>query len=140
MSFQCPIDIAFTPRGGAASTLVPTDGWLGQLPELAAEQGLFENDGALTENSFFRPLGGATVSFKLIVEFDESTLLAAQNAFLSTDLPASGVLSFIADGWRCDFKAAIFDATPDLPGDTGKATLTRTLEILSGLPNYQIIS
>lgn len=139
MSYQCPIEIAFTPRGGSPVTLLAADGWLGDLPELAGEQSLFEADGVLTQEGFFRPLGGATVSFKLVIESDKSTLLAAQNAFIGNTLQASGTLSFIATDWRCDFQASILDTTPELPGDTGAPTLTKTLTIACGLPNYQIL-
>lgn len=141
MTYQCPIAIEFTPRGGSGSVivLVPADGWLSELPQFEASQQLYEADGVLLAEAFFRPLGGATVVFALAVEIDESTRLAAQNAFLANSLPASGELSFIATGWRCDFaQASISDVTPGLPSGTPAATHTRTLQVTTGLPAYSL--
>lgn len=135
MSHQCPILIEFTPRGGAAVALVPADGWLAELPQFAAEQQLYEADGVMLAEAFFRPLGGATVSFTLAIETDEATRLAAQNAFRAATLPGSGVLSFIAATWRCDFPQAVLsEVTPGLPSGTPAATHTRTYQVTCGLP------
>jgi len=140
MSYQCPIQIEFTPRGGSSAVLVAAGGWLAELPQIAAEQQLYEAEGVLLADGFFRPLGSAVVSFTLAIETDEATRLAAQNAFSAVALQGSGGLSFIAETWRCDFpQAVISEITPALPSGTPAATLVRSLQITCGLPAYSLI-
>lgn len=136
MSYQSLIAIVFTPRGGSPTTLVEADGWLEVLPEFEASQRLRESDGVILAQSFFRPLGGATVSFQLGIETDEVTRLAAQNAFLGVSLSGSGELAFVADAWTATFEHAVLaDVTPSLPAGTGAPTLVRKYQVTaSGIP------
>ena len=134
MSAQVPFSIVFTPRGGAADTLVAGDGWLDKLPDFAGEQVVFDAPGMATVNEHFRPMGGATVSFELGIERDEATLLAAQIEMLDAGLPVHGTLAMVADGWAAEFAAVISDREPTLPGGTGTATLVRKLTVMAGVP------
>lgn len=137
MSHQCPILIEFTPRGGAAVALVPAGGWLSSLPVFQAAQQLYEADGVLTSEGFFRPLGGATVSFNLEIEVEDANHLSAQTAILSGDVAISGALAFVADTWRCDFShAAILALDPGLPSGTPEPIRIRALQVTCGLPVF----
>jgi hypothetical protein len=139
MSIQSPYAITLTPPGGGAITLVAAGGWLTALPAFDASQAVFESDGILLGNAFFRPLGNVAVTITFTTEEDHEDLLALLNEFLDADgigsasvLTLSGLLTM---GDIAEFADAVVSVvTPDLPGGTGAATITRVYTVQTSIP------
>jgi hypothetical protein len=140
MSLQSPCSITFFPATGAHSHLVAAGGWLLAAPVFSAEQDLFEADGVLLGNAFFKPLGGALVTMEFTAEIPCADLLAAQQAHL---LEASAALCgmsgslVITNSLGAELatvaRAVILGITPDLPA-TEDATLSLAYVILASIP------
>lgn len=137
MSIQSPYSIVLTPAGGEPVTLVEAGGWLAELPAFEASQDLFETDGVLLADAFFRPLGNVAVSIEFTTEEDLADLATVLTAFLAADdSPAGSLLQMsgaLAVGGT-EFAAAVVTViTPDLPSGAA-ATLTRVFSIKTSLP------
>jgi hypothetical protein len=136
MSIQSPFTITFTPVGGAAIPLVAAGGWLAKLPVWDGQQDLYETDGVLLDNAYFRPLGGAVITMELALEWDAADHAAAQSAFLDGHtvagvslLHVEGALSFSSAGLADTVfsPAVISTRTPALPSGSVSSVVTELL-------------
>jgi len=134
MSTQSPFSIIYTPEGQAPITLAEVGSWL-DWPTFEGSQSLFERDGVMAANSFFRPLGGAMVAITFTVEEDMPDLITALDDFIDTLMPDGGSLAFNAEDGTDPiiFPRAVISITPALP--TGPvATVARSISIQASLP------
>jgi len=134
MSTQSPFSIIYTPEGGSPITLAEIGSWL-DWPTFEGSQNLFERDGVMAGNSFFRPLGGAVVAINFTVEEDMPDLISALDDFIDTPMPDGGSLAFDAEDGSDPiiFTHAVISITPALP--TGPlATVARAISIQASLP------
>lgn len=136
-----PCKIEFIPDDGAAITLVGVGGWLMHLIRFSASQNMFEAGGVLSGESYFQPLGGATVLVTLGVHREHDTLGAALDDFLSAEieqgielLKVTGSLVITSPAKVMTFAPAAFTpVTPGLPFGPISAT-TKLFQIRTGLP------
>jgi hypothetical protein len=144
MSIQSPYHITFTPVGGAAIPLVAVGDWLARLPAFEAQQDIYEADGVLLDYAWFRPMGGASISLTLAIEWDAADHGAAQSAFLDgatlggvSLLHVEGTLSFQPADEEADptvfFPAVIHSRTPALPSGPVSSLVTE-LQITTTIP------
>lgn len=109
------------------------------------KQDVFEKAGMDVAEAYFRALGGALVEVKIMLEEDKSTLADALAAHIDLHadwigLPGkAGVLTIEAEdeSWSLVFpRCVLVPVSSSLPGDTGAATVRRTLQFVSSPPIY----
>jgi hypothetical protein len=146
MTQTCPVKITWN-TGTTSVTLVSAGDWIGEPLTANGRQEVLDVAGIGVAESYFRALGGAALDLRFTLERDEDTTSAAaaklidlQASWLGLD-GKSGTLTIAStdedDEWTLVFTPCVFvDITPDLPGDTGAATLRRKLRFLAAPPNF----
>lgn len=145
MSQTCPVTITWERGPSSSVELVAVGEWIGEPLSASGRQDVLDVPGMGVVEAYFRALGGALLDVSFTLEADEATLADAlekhldlQGNWMGLD-GKTGTLTIEPEdaSWQQVFTPCILaDLTPALPGDTGAATVRRTLRFVSAPPTY----
>lgn len=151
MTQTCPVKITWERGPSSSVVLVASGDWIAAPLSGNGQQEVFDVPGMGVVEAYFRALGGAALDLTLTLETDESTLLAAlgdhldlQGNWIGLD-GKSGTLTIESedadDLWEAVFTpCALMEVSPNLPSDTGAATVRRALRFVSAPPTFNDIA